>query len=168
MVFGHLTVTAAAHREWRRLWPSVPVSLGALVVGAYLPDLIDKPIGFLTGLSGRGYGHSILVQLVLFAAAWPLLPRYRATVYTLAIGAMLHLIEDWPGLSVVLAPLLGPIPFMPPRGLLESILTFYRSGGVLVWIEVVAAVYWVTVGLASRTRRSRREAELSSIGDAGV
>jgi hypothetical protein len=156
LVLGHLTVTAAVHREVRRVWPSLPVALGALLLGAYLPDILDKPIGMITGLSGRGYGHSLVVQVPVFAAAFLLLPRHRATVRTLALGAVIHLIEDRVELRVLLAPLLGPIPFVPPTSLFGNVLRYYTTSSVLVWLEAAALAYWAAVGVAVQIRRRRR------------
>ena len=45
MILGHLTVTSAGHHLLRRwIWPSFPLAMGPLLVGAYLPDLLDKPL----------------------------------------------------------------------------------------------------------------------------
>jgi membrane-bound metal-dependent hydrolase YbcI (DUF457 family) len=163
VIFGHLTVTAAVLREARRLRPSLPIASGALLLGAYLPDILDKPIGLITGLAGRGYGHSLVVQAAVFALALFAFPRHRARVATVALGAAIHLLEDWVEPRVLWAPLLGPVPTLPLRGFLETLRRYYTSGSVQVRLEVVATVYWIAVGavaLRSHSRRaaSRREA----------
>jgi membrane-bound metal-dependent hydrolase YbcI (DUF457 family) len=163
VIFGHLTVTAAAHREARRLRPSLPVSAGALLFGAYLPDLLDKPIGLVTGLASRGYGHSIAVQAVVVGLALAALPRHRARVATVALGAAIHLLEDWVEPRVLLAPLLGPVPLLPLRSFWESLRLYYTSGNIQVWLEIVATVYWFAVGAVALMSRCwpaawRREA----------
>jgi membrane-bound metal-dependent hydrolase YbcI (DUF457 family) len=150
MILGHLTVTSAAHRILKRhVAPSLVIPLGPLLVGAYLPDLVDKPLAFATGLAGRGYGHSVVVQAALFAAiAWPL-RRHARVVAAVALGALLHLLEDWEPIAVLLAPLLGPIPYVPQMPLLDKIVQYYTSRSPQMWIEVVALVYWLAVGAAS-------------------
>jgi membrane-bound metal-dependent hydrolase YbcI (DUF457 family) len=156
MVFGHLTFTAAVHHAVRRrLWPALPLPLAPLVVGAYLPDLVDKPIAIASGLSGRGYGHSIVVLAFVFALAWIVLRPQQWSFYALALGAVLHLVQDWVKLKVLLAPLLGPIPEAPPYSFLQALLHFYRNGGVLVWLEVASVLYWVVVGIVVLAARRR-------------
>jgi membrane-bound metal-dependent hydrolase YbcI (DUF457 family) len=155
MILGHLTVTAAGHRLLSgRLGPSLDVPLGPLLLGAYVPDLLDKPIAWLTGLSGRGYGHSLVLQLAVFALAFAVLGRYRLLLRAVALGAALHLLEDWVTLDVLLAPLLGPIPEMPQVPLLDKLLVFYTSGSPQMWLEVAALVYWSFVGTRAWLGRS--------------
>src|SRR5262245_12502009 len=116
MIFGHLTVTAAVyHVVAPRGGPTRALPLAPLLLGAYLPDLLDKPIAIVTGLSGRGYFHSLVVEAVLVALlAWPLRRRRRVWA-ALGVGVLAHLLEDWVPLDVLLAPLLGSIPDTPPQ-----------------------------------------------------
>lgn len=157
MILGHLTVTAAGHHLIRhRLWPACPIALGPLLVGAYLPDLLDKPIAMFTGLAGRGYGHSLLVQAAFFALAWAALRRRRALLLPLALGALLHLLQDWVRLEVLLAPLLGPIPLQPMEPLLQKLVRFYTSGSPQMWLEAAAVGYWLGVGAVRGVARGAR------------
>jgi hypothetical protein len=155
MVLGHLTVTAAGHRLLKRRFPELPVQLGLLLVGAYLPDLVDKPANMFFGLPGRSYGHSLVVQLTIFAASALLVPASRRVLAPLALGAAIHLLEDWPNQVVLLAPLLGPIPPAPRWSFWESLVRYYSSGGPQVWLEIAAVAYWV--GVALRRRKSPGE-----------
>jgi hypothetical protein len=75
MVLGHLTVTSAGRRVLQRRWPRVFIPLGPLLLGAYLPDLLDKPLNMAFGLPGRAFGHSLVVELAIFTAAGLALPR---------------------------------------------------------------------------------------------
>jgi len=157
MVLGHLTVTAAGHHLLRRRVPQVAaLPLGLLLVGAYLPDVADKSTNLLLGLSGRGYGHSLVIQSALFLPALLLLRRWRLEVFTLALGAAIHVLEDWVGAVVALAPLLGPIPMAPRWDWLESLLHYYRDGGPQVWLELASIAYWL--GVAGRAWSRGREA----------
>jgi membrane-bound metal-dependent hydrolase YbcI (DUF457 family) len=143
MVLGHFTVTAAGRDILLRRGVSLEgISAPWLFVGAYLPDIVDKPLNGLTGLSGRGYGHSLVVQVVVFGIAWLLARGLRREIASLALGAALHLLEDAVRLQVLLAPLLGTVPHAPEWRFFDSFLYFYKSGGPLVWIEVLALAYW--------------------------
>jgi hypothetical protein len=143
LVLGHFTVTAAGRDLLLRNGVSLEaISAPWLFVGAYLPDLVDKPLNGLTGLSGRGYGHSLVVQVAVFGLAYLLGKRWRREIVSLALGAAIHLLEDAVRLKVLLAPLLGTVPKAPEWRFFESFLYFYGSGGPLVWFEVLALVYW--------------------------
>jgi membrane-bound metal-dependent hydrolase YbcI (DUF457 family) len=85
-----------------------------LLVGAILPDLIDKPIGHYIFNSvfhnGRIFAHTILFILLLVVIAAYLERKYRFTgVSVLALGAMAHLAEDqiWRSPGTALWPLMG-------------------------------------------------------------
>jgi membrane-bound metal-dependent hydrolase YbcI (DUF457 family) len=151
MVLGHLTVTTAARRLLGKRFPSISaIPLGPLLAGAYLPDLVDKPLNRLVGLAGRGYGHSLVVEGVTFGFLWLLLARHRVVVSAVALGVGAHLLEDWVNPRILLAPLLGPVPMAPRWAFVDSLLHFYRSGGPQVWLEIAAAAYWLAVGARRR------------------
>jgi hypothetical protein len=85
-----------------------------LLVGAILPDLIDKPLGqyifFDTFHNGRIFAHTILFVLLLVTVAVFLERKYRFTgVSVLALGAIAHIAEDeiWRTPGTALWPLLG-------------------------------------------------------------
>jgi hypothetical protein len=159
MVLGHLTVTAAGLDLLRRAGrPVTRLATPLVLVGAYLPDVADKPLNHLLGLSGRGYGHSLVVQSAVFGLLWLLFPRRRRGVLSLGFGAAIHLAEDAVGPKVLFAPLLGRVPQAPAWGFLDSLIHFYKGGGPLVWIELLALGYWGFVGTArifSRGENSR-------------
>ena len=148
MVLGHLTVTSAGRRLVQQRLPRVFVPLGPLLVGAYLPDLVDKPLNLILGLPGRAFGHSLVVEAATFAIAALAFPRRRNVLAPVAIGVAVHLLEDWVSPAVLLAPLLGPIPEAPPWSFVDSFLHFYSSGGPLVWLEIGAVLYWLGVAVS--------------------
>jgi inner membrane protein len=85
-----------------------------LLVGAILPDLIDKPIGhylfYSTFQNGRIFAHTILFMLLLVALAALLWRKYRfAGAGVLAFGAIAHITEDqmWREPVTAFWPLLG-------------------------------------------------------------
>jgi membrane-bound metal-dependent hydrolase YbcI (DUF457 family) len=162
LVLGHLTVTAAGRRLLAQRYRAASrLALAPLLVGAYLPDIVDKSAALLVpGVPGRGFGHSLVVALPLFGLLALWLPARRLTVATLGLGVGLHLLEDWVEPVVLFAPLLGPIPPRPPWSLLESLLHFYTRGGLQVWLEAAALLYWIVVGLGRLLRISRRSPAL--------
>ena len=86
-----------------------------LAAGAFLPDLIDKPIGFwiapdLVNGALRSFGHRItgvLVMTLFIVALWPG-GRLRS-LFVLAAGFGAHLLSDamWRQPRVALWPFLG-------------------------------------------------------------
>lgn len=74
-----------------------------LVIGAMLPDLLDKPLN-IAGLSaGRGYAHTTLCAIVLLAAC------VRWNIPELAFGSIMHYTLDalWRAPAVLFWPLRG-------------------------------------------------------------
>jgi hypothetical protein len=85
-----------------------------LLIGAILPDLIDKPIGqylfYSTFHNGRIFAHTILFMLLLVLLAALLWRKYRfAGAGVLAFGAIAHITEDqiWREPVTAFWPLLG-------------------------------------------------------------
>lgn len=67
-----------------------------LITGSIFPDLIDKPLSLIFGLTGgRGYFHTpfllIIISLLLF-----LFSRKRNIALTFGIGTLFHLLLDIP------------------------------------------------------------------------
>lgn len=74
-----------------------------LVLGAMLPDLVDKPLNILGVSAGRGYAHSALFLVVLLA----LCAHYNLP--ELSFGAATHVLLDtmWNTPTVLFWPLRG-------------------------------------------------------------
>lgn len=107
MVLGHLTATCAVQQPLKKRFPGFGFEhLGPLIIGAFLPDLIDKPLHLLFGVPTRGFGHSAVLMAVVFYLLIRLFTAYRKVLFALAAGATLHLIEDMAALNVVLWPFL--------------------------------------------------------------
>ena len=106
MIIGHLTTTYALAAPLGRRFP-VLRNIPPLLVGAYLPDLIDKPLNLIFGLPGRGMGHSVILMAVAFYLLIRILPSRRNLLIPLAVGAFLHLALDLASPVVLLWPLLG-------------------------------------------------------------
>lgn len=98
---GHAGITLAAWRLRGGRWDPGPLDLPAWVLlGAVLPDLVDKPVALflLDGGPGRLAGHTAAFALA-WAAAWILLrlrgPRGAAgPAGAVAFGVGAHLVLD--------------------------------------------------------------------------
>ena len=85
-----------------------------LLVGAILPDLLDKPLGHYVLPApfdgGRIFGHTLLFLLLITLAASYVHIRYRKTyLYALSFGVLMHLITDemWLSHETLLWPIFG-------------------------------------------------------------
>lgn len=107
MILGHLTCTYLVYRALEK--KGIRLILPALLIGAYLPDVIDKPLSLLVALQPHGMGHSFLVLLLLFTPLILLLKNYRGIVATVGFGCFLHLLGDSGENNSILWPLAGDI-----------------------------------------------------------
>lgn len=126
MLFWHLGVTAAV----------VYMALGrrridyrVVLLGAILPDVIDKPIGRIffenTFQTSRLYAHTLAFTLLLFVLALVLAGRGRRRWFVLPIATLLHLALDslWNDPATLFWPLFGT--------------TFPPDPSVNYWLEVL-------------------------------
>jgi len=119
IVLGYLISDILHDRRWM-----VPCA-----VGAVLPDLIDKPVGFiiLGGVidNGRIWCHALLFAAIIMAGGL-LLWKYRRTpvLIAAAIGVLSHQLLDlmWLQPATWYYPVLGPISERLPPGHLFVIL----------------------------------------------
>lgn len=116
-----------------------------VLLGAILPDLIDKPLGAILHLEARLWAHSLLFLAALLAAS--LLPALRDLKWV-GFGDAVHLLVDliWQQPMVALWPLLG-IGFPPGEqsfgGYLQILLSDpYVQFGELVGGAILIAVVW--------------------------
>lgn len=68
----------------------------ALIIGALLPDIIDKSLMFLNISSGRGISHTLLFIVVSFFGIHLLAKRNFLISFPFLIGILSHLILDLP------------------------------------------------------------------------
>jgi inner membrane protein len=85
-----------------------------VLVGAVLPDLIDKPIGdyifYSEFQNGRLFAHTLLFVAVLTTIGWYVEKKYNFSgILLLALGSVVHLVLDqmWLTPSTLFWPLLG-------------------------------------------------------------
>ena len=125
------------------------------IIGAALPDLIDKPIAFV-GLVpvGRTVGHSLLFALPLIGIVWVLSAKRNRRILGIAfaIGYLSHLATDVPwhvlsGDYEELGYLLWPVTDMPPYTGVKPLTTVGGFEITTLWLEAVifvggVALWW--------------------------
>jgi hypothetical protein len=142
----------AGYSRWR--FEESPAGLPALVaiLGAALPDLIDRPL-YWAGLTpvGRTLAHSLLFALPLIAVVWFVTRRRDRAILgvAFAIGYLSHVATDVPwhvlsGDYHELGFLLWPITHMPPYSGVKPLGTVGGVEVTTLWLEVPILV----VGLA--------------------
>jgi membrane-bound metal-dependent hydrolase YbcI (DUF457 family) len=96
-----------------------------LLLGALLPDVIDKPIGLWllnTSLgTGRAYSHTLLFLIIVAAAGWLVYRRWKSSwLLVIAFGVLVHLVLDsmWQEPRTLFWPLFGA---QFPKGVMEFI-----------------------------------------------
>ncbi len=152
---GHLGLTLALVLVARRGFADFRVDYRLLLVGALLPDLIDKPLSLVLGVAGRNVAHTLLFTLIL---SFFLLLRSRPTLRSrkalwvapllaFAIGSGTHLLLDrmWALPEILLWPFLGlafPLDPFDPLSLLEGYQDPYVLIGDVVGAAVLGYVVW--------------------------
>ena len=102
----HLVVPALLYEPYASRKNEKKILRGPLLLGALLPDLIDKPFSIFWPaiFSGRDYGHSPLllysVFIILFIFNRFLTPTYQDLIekwlFSIGLGVMFHIILDIP------------------------------------------------------------------------
>lgn len=173
-LLGHLGLTLLAARSLRPLLPAgegVPV--GFVLVGALLPDLVDKPLGhaILGWENGRLWGHALAFAAVLLAGA-----LYAGSRRGLALGAatLVHqgLDQVWVDPTSWLWPLLGPFPVGVSGGVPDwwvALLSdpFLWSTEALGGLALLGLLVLPRLGLATRWWRASAPTAAEASGDAG-
>ena len=98
---GHIGVGYLTYAVFRRLvrWsPPGTAVLFAVIVGALLPDLVDKPLAWGLGVlpEGRSLAHSLITMTVVIAVLLPVAVRYGRTKEGVAfsLGWFSHIAAD--------------------------------------------------------------------------
>jgi membrane-bound metal-dependent hydrolase YbcI (DUF457 family) len=95
---------------------SMFLDIRILMIGALVPDIIDKPLGFLGFGNGRSITHTLLILLIVLFIGLYLHKNYKKTwLLAIVIGMFTHLILDsmWATPQTLLWPLYGwafPVP----------------------------------------------------------
>jgi membrane-bound metal-dependent hydrolase YbcI (DUF457 family) len=135
------------------------MDLRLLLVGALLPDLIDKPLGRVFHAGGYENGHlwghtllfSAVLMIIILAATKPRSPMRRMW-FPLAVGSLFHLVLDgmWASAETFLWPFLGTDFTAGEPGNLGDAIANSLGNPWIVAGEVVGLVY-----LAWLWRRAR-------------
>ena len=116
LLFGHIGITLGVFFGISYFAPRLKTIIDPryLVIGALLPDLIDKPLGdivFASTISnGRMISHTLVFSLTLFVIGLYLYnKKSEIRVISLALGSFFHLMEDqmWKTPQTLFWPLLG-------------------------------------------------------------
>lgn len=136
LVFGHTGITlgvtlALGSRPSRMSTFIKRFDLRLLLVGSFLPDIIDKPLGHFvfreTLNNGRLISHTLLFLLILSLVGYLLYRRGHLWVLTLAVGTFWHLVFDqmWQSPETLFWPLLG---FNFEKLIIDNLLTHWFYG----------------------------------------
>src|SRR5438093_2168948 len=104
-LLGHLGIGLGL--AWLLSWKSpTRIDYRWVLFGAILPDLIDKPLGFLTGLDSRLWAHTFLFLFAILALSF--VPSLRG-LRLVGFGVATHLLLDqiWVRPDIVLYPAYG-------------------------------------------------------------
>lgn len=173
---GYVAYLLVRPRAW---WEADRITLGALVLGTQLPDLVDKPLAWVFAVlpSGRSFAHSLFFAAALAAVAVYAGRRYQRldASFALVFGDLTHLALDaWEPYSLHQYRQLGflfwpltPSPYYDePTNLMQLIrdamnadfdLRFFAT---IAFASVLVGVFAYHVGWrAPRAGRARSERE---------
>jgi inner membrane protein len=158
-VTGSMCTRLRAQVHGRIVSLSHKVDLRLLLVASLLPDIIDKPIGFIIFPdvfgTGRLFAHTLAFPLALgLAGAWLYRSRRSLVLLTLAYGAAMHLILDamWRSPVTLLWPLEGPLPHGGGAdGWLAGVFATLMTNPAAYLPEIAGAILlvpflWIVVG----------------------
>ena len=140
-LFGHLGIGLGL--AWLLAWRSpARIDYRLVLLGAILPDLIDKPLGYVLGLETRLWGHTFLFLFAVLAGSF--VPGGRALRFV-GFGVATHLLlaEIWALPNVVWYPAYGwafPAAPFTPEFWLETLLhdPVVQAGEVLGFVVLAA------------------------------
>jgi len=111
LIFGHIGLTIAIIYTFQRTkFPGLVLDYRPVILGSLLPDIIDKPIGYILFQryyeNGWIYGHTLLFSLLLLILSYFIKTKYLMV----GLASLLLLIED--GVAIYMPrtflwPLLG-------------------------------------------------------------
>ena len=123
-----------------------PVDYHMVVLGSFLPDIIDKPVFLLIGnsasLSGRDYTHTLLFNLVLLIGGLVLIKYRKSWLLIISLSSFMHLILDqiWNSPVVLFWPLFGSLPKGETTGWLSDRLHDLFSSPEVYIPEIIGLV----------------------------
>ena len=155
MILGHLAIASIAKRKF------LAENFIFLLAASFGPDLVDKSLGLAFDAASRSVGHSLLMFVLLAAAAWLLRQRFNLNKQLVGIGLILwlsHLTVDLLDLQTFFWPFGGPLPVGPHYTLIEKLRNYYLLGHQPVQLSleisliIIAIILWTPALLRSRLR----------------
>lgn len=152
---------------FRYVFKDPGVDTRALILGALLPNLIDKPIALLIAPAAfdttRIYGHTLLAALVVLTLSVLLTRRstlQRKRAVALSVGMLIHLLTDamWTVPETLFWPAFG-FDFPPAAAdTLTGLFRQFASDPIAIGLELIGLAYlaylWRRAGLSDRSRRA--------------
>ena len=143
-LLGHLGIGLGLAWVLSRKSPT-RIDYRLVLFGAILPDLIDKPLAYVTGLDSRIWAHTFLFLFAILALSF--VPRLRG-FRLVGFGVATHLLLDqiWNQPAVVLYPAYGwSFPMAPFNvgGWFDTLLHDpYVQAGEIVGFVLLVAFGW--------------------------
>ncbi len=143
-LLGHLGIGLGL--AWLLSWKSPAwIDYRLVLFGSILPDLIDKPLAYLTGLDSRLWAHTFLFLFSILALSF--VPALRG-LRLVGFGVATHLLLDlmWNQPAIVLYPAYGwtfpPAPFNVDRWFDTLLHDPYVQFGEIVGSLFLIAFAW--------------------------
>ena len=152
-LLAHLALGAVAADLVRRWRPGARLDARWVLLGAILPDLVDKPLGFALGLSGRIWAHTALVALAVTFVGAAFSRRGSGAVLALALGMWTHLLLDrmWMLPMTFLYPAYGFA--FPPEAISLGDYLHTLLADPVVWAgEIVGAIVLIAIAWRNGVR----------------
>ena len=178
LFFGHTGITLTAFYSLERSMANRGRKIAALIdyrlalIGSLLPDLVDKPLGFLFPKdlgNGRDFAHTLLFLAMITGLGLLLWWKHKwPGGLVLVGGCFVHLILDsmWNQPAVLLWPFYGgahnlAFPSGSPRLWLNSWISLIRTNPAIYLSELygILLLGWIIVfrrGLLTRMIKSGR------------
>lgn len=142
MIFGHVAVSALAHRYLK-------ADLVPVMVAAFVPDVVDKVAHYVfdQGEGSRWMGHTLVgvaVSTAMIALLWG-----RRPAQSWALGCLLHLIGEFGGVVPYLFPFVQyqfPYDYSFAETLSLSLTNLPRmvlEMGLCLWAGVALFDLWI-------------------------
>jgi hypothetical protein len=142
--FAHLGLGLGL--AWLVAW-KLPITFDYRLVlfGTLLPDIIDKPLGYVLGLEGRIWGHTLVFLFVVLALSFA--PRLWSMRFV-AFGVGTHYLVDrlWESPRILLYPAFGwsfnPVAFDTERWVYTLLNDPLVQAGEIVGLTILIVFAW--------------------------
>lgn len=152
--FGHVGITTAAVKTYEKISGKIVrrdtsnIDYRVVILGAMLPDIIDKPIGAYffrsTFHNSRIFSHSILFSILMMILGGCYLHKHKNNnIFILGVCSFIHQVLDsmWLYPGILYWPLYGwKFPTRPEGNWVESSLGKLLTDPYVYVPEVIGAV----------------------------